>query len=72
VINNEVADCVSAIGSEFSIKKYLFNCFRLNNKDSQYNAVRLTIKFSENKFERIIELASQCGVIFPIIRQNQS
>ena len=58
-----MTDCLSAIGSEFSIKRYLFECFRVTNRDTQYNAVRLTIKFSENKFERFIELMSQCGVI---------
>lgn len=62
VLTCEIENSLTAIRKDFSLRKFFCNCLKVCYKPSYYHAIRLNIKLSGNKYERIVELITQCGV----------
>jgi len=62
ILTCEIENSLTAVRKDFSFEKLFCDCFKLCTKRSHYHVVRLNIKFSGNKYERIVELMTQCGV----------
>lgn len=54
---------MQAIKKDFNIFTSLLECFHIGNNRNVINTIVLTVKTSENNYERIIELKSTSGVI---------
>ncbi len=61
---DETCETLSADKRDIHIFKSLMECFQLapRNSSSEVSTIQLTIRYSENKYERIIELKSTSGV----------
>jgi hypothetical protein len=68
---NETSEVINAEKRDLQIFKSLLECFHISRRGAgvEPNIIQLTIKYSENKYERIVELKATSGVnyIFYII-----
>jgi hypothetical protein len=59
---DEKSDIIYADKRELQIFQSLLECFHISRRINEPNSIQLTIKYSENKYERIVELKSLSGV----------
>jgi hypothetical protein len=63
VKGTEKSETIYAEKKENSFIKLLLNCFNRSRSDQQLsNVIQLSIKYSNNKFERIVEIKGDSGV----------
>ena len=53
---------ITAEKREFYLWKSLLECFHISKNTNEPNVIQLIIKYSQNKYERVIELRSISGV----------
>jgi hypothetical protein len=71
IVGNENSEIISVHKRDLHIMKSLLECFHLIKKTTEQNTVLLSIRYSDNKYERIVELKSISGVIFFLIEEKR-
>jgi hypothetical protein len=64
IVGDENSEIISVHKKDLHLFKSLLECFHLIKKNTEPNSVQLSIRYSENKYERIVELKSTSGVKF--------
>lgn len=62
VRGDEKSETIIAERKDLNIIKSLLECFHITRRLPNPNIIQLNIKYSDNKFERIIEVKATSGV----------